>query len=403
MNVSIGAKTDVGRVRKGNEDAMLVDAPLFVVADGMGGHLAGDVASATAVETIKRNAAEQPPLEPSHLESYVRAANKAIWEKALEDTQLQGMGTTCTLLFLDGATAHIAHVGDSRAYLLRDGEFSQLTEDHTLVERMVREGKLQRDEAARHPQRSIITRALGVESDVEVDLSTFEVTEGDRVLLCSDGLSSMVNDAAIESILRDATGAEGAADGLVQAALEAGGEDNVTVVVLDFLAEGAIAPAAAAPQRHDTTPRRSLDEEHEEPVRKGSALRKLLLALLVLAILLGGAFAVARYSLGNSWFVGANEAGEVAIFTGIPDEIAGFSFREEQSSSGLMIDELPAFLSANVQDGIKVDSKDEAEATIANLEERAADFGGGTTEEAPDGTDKVDSKGDSGGDTRTND
>lgn len=377
MNVSVGAKSDVGRVRKGNEDAMLVDAPLFVVADGMGGHLAGDVASATAVETIKRSAEEQPPKEPSNLESYVRAANKAIWEKALDDTQLQGMGTTCTLLFLDGATAHIAHVGDSRAYLLRDGEFSQLTEDHTLVERMVREGKIEREEAARHPQRSIITRALGVESDVEVDLSTFEVTEGDRVLLCSDGLSSMVNDGEIEGILRSASGAPGAADELVNAALEAGGEDNVTVVVLDFLADGALAPATETPQRHDTTPRQPTEEGSEEPVRRGGVLRKLLLTLLVLAVLVGGAFALARYSLGNSWFVGANDSGEVAIFKGIPDEIAGFSLREEQSSSGLMLDELPAFLSANVEDGIKVESLNEAEDTIKNLQERAADFGGG--------------------------
>ena len=396
MNVSVGAKSDVGRVRKGNEDAMLVDAPLFVVADGMGGHLAGDVASATAVETIKRTSEEQPPSDPSNLESYVRAANKAIWEKALADTQLQGMGTTCTLLFLDGATAHIAHVGDSRAYLLRDGEFSQLTEDHTLVERMVREGKLERSEAARHPQRSIITRALGVESDVEVDLSTFEVTEGDRVLLCSDGLSSMVDDGEIESLLRDASGAEAAANDLVNAALEAGGEDNVTVVVLDFLVDGAIAPATETSRRHDTTPKQPLDEEPDEPVRKGRAIRKLLLSLFVLAVLLGGAFALARYSLGNSWFVGANEAGEVAIFKGIPDEIAGFSFREEQSSSGLMLDELPAFLSSNVQDGIKVESQAEAEDTIANLEERASDFGGGAS------SDSAGEK-DANNDTRTND
>ena len=401
MNVSVGAKSDVGRVRKGNEDAMLVEAPLFVVADGMGGHLAGDVASATAVETIKRSSEEQPPSEPSTLEAYVRAANKAIWEKALADAQLQGMGTTCTLLFLDGATAHIAHVGDSRAYLLRDGEFSQLTEDHTLVERMVREGKLERTEAARHPQRSIITRALGVESDVEVDLSTFEVTEGDRVLLCSDGLSSMVDDSEIETLLRDASGAEAAANDLVNAALEAGGEDNVTVVVLDFLVDGAIAPATETPQRHDTTPRQPLYEEPEQPVRKGGAVRKLLLSLLVLAVLLGGAFALARYSLGNSWFVGANEAGEVAIFKGIPDEIAGFSFREEQSSSGLMLDELPAFLSSNVQDGIKVESQAEAEDTIANLEERASDFGGGASGDGAPGDNAGD--GDANNDTRTND
>lgn len=378
MNVSVGAKSDVGRVRKANEDAMLVDAPLFVVADGMGGHLAGDVASATAIETIKQSAEDQPPKEPSHLESYVRAANRAIWEKALEDSQLQGMGTTCTLLFLDGDTAHLAHVGDSRAYLLRDGDVTQLTEDHTLVERMVREGKLQREQASRHPQRSIITRALGVEADVEVDLLAVDVAEGDRVLLCSDGLSSMIDDGAISQILADASDVEGAVNQLVDAALDAGGEDNVTVVVLDFLADGALAPAPATPQRQDTTPRQSISDEEREPEasRSRSGFRKLLLALLVLGVLLAGAFFAARYALGNSWFVGANEAGEVAIFTGIPDEIAGFSLREEQDSSGLMLDELPGFLSSNVEEGIKVESRQEAEDTIENLEDRARDFGG---------------------------
>lgn len=378
MNVSVGAKSDVGRVRKANEDAMLVDAPLFVVADGMGGHLAGDVASATAIETIKRSAKDQPPKEPSHLESYVRAANRAIWDKALEDSQLQGMGTTCTLLFLDGDTAHLAHVGDSRAYLLRDGDVTQLTEDHTLVERMVREGKLQRDQASRHPQRSIITRALGVEADVEVDLLAFDVAQGDRLLLCSDGLSSMIEDGAIREILADAADAEDAANRLIDAALDAGGEDNVTVVVLDFLADGALAPAPAAARREDTTPRRSLSDEepHPEASSSRSGLRKLLAMLLLLGVLLAAAFFAARYALENSWFVGANDSGEVVIFTGIPDEIAGLSFREEQASSGLMLDELPAFLSSNVEEGIKVATREEAENTIANLEERARDFGG---------------------------
>jgi serine/threonine protein phosphatase PrpC len=377
MNVTVGAKSDVGRVRKGNEDAMLVDGPLFVVADGMGGHLAGDVASATAIETIQRRSEEQPPQAPSDLEGYIRAANQAIWEKALEDNKLQGMGTTCTLVFLDDATAHVAHVGDSRAYLLRSEELSQLTEDHTLVERMVREGKLQRDEAARHPQRSIITRALGVESDVEVDLSTFEVADRDRVLICSDGLSSMISDDAIADILRSTDNAETAAHDLVEAALEAGGEDNVTVVVLDFLAEGAnSAPLPRTAARQDTAPKHAEDDVPYEPApSRGRRWRKLIVALVVAAVLIGGAIAAANYTLGNSWFVGANEAGKVAIFTGIPDEIAGFSFREEEQASDLSIDELPAFLSSNVEEGIKVDSLEEAEATLANLEERASDFG----------------------------
>jgi serine/threonine protein phosphatase PrpC len=172
MRIAVGAKTDIGLVREGNEDSYLVDDPLFAVADGMGGHLAGDVASSTAIDVISRRARETDLRDEEGLRAVVREANAAIWKRSQGDSALRGMGTTCTLLSLGNSQARLAHVGDSRAYLLRDGELSQLTEDHTLVGRMVREGRLTAEEAQNHPQRSIITRALGVDSEVDVDRVT---------------------------------------------------------------------------------------------------------------------------------------------------------------------------------------------------------------------------------------
>ncbi|HYO60797.1 MAG TPA: Stp1/IreP family PP2C-type Ser/Thr phosphatase, partial [Actinomycetota bacterium] len=232
MNVAVGAQTDVGRVRKGNEDSYLLEAPIYAVADGMGGHIAGDVASATAVSVIADGIDGGKPREGTALADLVSRANDAIWDKARSDPSLRGMGTTCTLLMIEGDVAHIAHVGDSRAYLLRDGMFRQLTEDHTLVERMVREGRLSAEEAANHPQRSIITRALGVDANVQVDVLEEELSEGDRILLTSDGLTSMVEPEEIGRVLEAEEDPQAAADRLVEMANDAGGEDNVTVLVL---------------------------------------------------------------------------------------------------------------------------------------------------------------------------
>ncbi|MDQ4145938.1 MAG: Stp1/IreP family PP2C-type Ser/Thr phosphatase, partial [Actinomycetota bacterium] len=233
MNLSIGAQSDVGRVREGNEDSFLVDEPLFVVADGMGGHLAGDVASSTAVDVILNKSATASAEDPETLADLIRSANSAIWDKAHANPTLRGMGTTCTLVLLHENRAHIAHVGDSRAYLLRDGRLQQITEDHTLVARMVKEGRLQPEEAEHHPQRSIITRALGVDAEVEVDLDSLEVQPGDRLMLCSDGLSSMIDHDSIATALKEQAAPQDAADELIKRANDAGGEDNITVVVID--------------------------------------------------------------------------------------------------------------------------------------------------------------------------
>ena len=380
MNARVGAKTDTGRVREANEDSFLVEGPLFAVADGMGGHLAGDVASRTAVETITTRAEQDSPGDTGSLARLVREANHEIWKKAQSDASLHGMGTTCTLAMLDGSILHIAHVGDSRAYLFRDGDLSQLTEDHTLVGRMVREGRLRPDQAEHHPQRSIITRALGVDSDVAVDTQTIELREGDRVLLCSDGLSSMVERESIAAVLGDNADPQEASERLVQLANEAGGEDNVTVVVIEVAgdaparaatakAEQAPPPPAAEPVRADTV--HALTALAERPKRRW--LRALLVTVVVIAIVVGGAYALLSYSLSNSWFVGVNEAGVVTIFQGRPEEVAGFSLSEEHDVSDLALAQVPEFLRDNVREGIKVDSLEEARERVTDLEERAQD------------------------------
>lgn len=376
MKVSIGARTDVGQVRQGNEDSMLVESPLFVIADGMGGHIAGDVASATAVEVIGQMYRQHPPADPSTLETYIEEANRAIHEKARSEPQLSGMGTTCTLVHLDGDVAHFAHVGDSRAYLFRSSELSQITQDHTLVERMVQEGRLRREEAQQHPQRNIITRSLGVEPQVEVDSIDIGIDDGDRLMLCSDGLTSMVEDEKIAEILRSSAEAQEAADRLVDAANAAGGEDNITVVVVDVgSSSGNAAPLPPPAPREDTSPA-VRDEDPEPPRPRRRWPRRVLITLLLGILIAGGAYFAIRFSLNNSYFVGATEDGYVAIYTGIPDEVGGVSLREEHEVTDILVDDLPESLRDNVEEGIKVDSLDEAQTTVENLRERSLEFGG---------------------------
>jgi protein phosphatase len=234
MRIVSGASTDTGQVREGNEDSYLVDRrlDLFAVADGMGGHRAGEIASATALDGLRAAVDEGTPVADA-----VGRANTAVWDKAAGDTELAGMGTTLTAAIFDDGTLTIAHVGDSRAYLFRGERLERLTTDHSLVEELIRDGKLTEEQAAVHPQRSIITRALGVDSSVEVDVYSLVLQGGDRVILCSDGLTSMVRPAGIAEILREQTDPTAAANSLVDAANAAGGEDNITVLVLDAVAE----------------------------------------------------------------------------------------------------------------------------------------------------------------------
>jgi serine/threonine protein phosphatase PrpC len=415
MRPSVGAKSDVGKVRDGNEDSYLLKEPYFAVADGMGGHLAGDVASRIAVQTISENLSDGVT-GPEELERAVKNANSAIYEKASSDPSLHGMGTTCTLALVADPEIHIAHVGDSRAYLLRDDELSLITEDHTLVGRMVKEGRLQPEEAERHPQRSIITRALGVDAEVEVDLITIPVKEGDRILLCSDGLTSMIQADAIHEILTGNEDPQGAVEDLIDAANAAGGEDNITAVLLAFDGKGGgvathipgeeltgeVRSVEPVRRREDTQPGASRDEAtgaFDIPKKRARAPKDerrshpiLVTVLLIVLVLVAAAAAFKFLIVDNSYYVAATDDGRVGIFKGLPDEVLGMTFQEVVETSQVRVEDLPDFLMEDVEDAIESDSLDDARATVANLEERAQD-----EEFDRSGDQKDDAKGDGSG------
>ena len=335
MRLAAGSFTDKGQVRELNEDAWLVDDKLmlFAVADGMGGHRGGEVASSTAIEALRAEVARGLPIREA-----IQRANAAVIDRASRDDELEGMGTTMTAIVVTGPRQLlVGHVGDSRAYLVRGGEMDRITEDHSLVEELVREGRLTPEQAEAHPQRAIITRALGVEPDIDVDLYTIDVEARDRVIVCSDGLTTMLRDREIERIARGEENPQRAAEGLVDAANQAGGDDNITVVILDVLevdAEVAGEPEAAAavgaavaatpeparPEtasleaarvdaaRVETTP--DEPEVAAAPRRKGGRLRTVrgaLLVLLPLLLVLGLATAAVGWYARRSYYVGAGK------------------------------------------------------------------------------------------------
>lgn len=380
MRIETGVRTDVGRVREGNEDSYLMDEPLFGIADGMGGHAAGEVASSTAVAALSSGAAQVNSEDPESLVALIKEANRAIFDKATKDDSLHGMGTTCTLVLIDAHRAHLAHVGDSRAYLLRDGDLSRLSEDHTLVGRMVREGQLTEEEAAKHPQRSMITRSLGIDSDVRVDLRSFDVRDGDRIMLCSDGLTSMIDEGTIKRVLQQTKSPQVAADELVDLANEAGGDDNITVVVLDLSGAGDAPPPpprSASPVERATgrttdaplgPPPSSGSPSNDDPGFGRRVVRKMVVTLVILVILAGAGYGALRYSLNNSWFVGVNDEDVVTIYRGRPEEILGISLKEVEEETGITLQDVPEFRRADLEEGIKTDSLEEAQATVDGLE-----------------------------------
>ena len=369
MKIVSGAATDTGQVRDGNEDSYLVDRrlDLFAIADGMGGHRAGEVASATALEGLQ--AAVDSGITVADA---VGRANTAVWDKASGDTSLAGMGTTLTAAWSDGTTMTVAHVGDSRAYLMRDDALQRVTVDHSLVEELIRDGKLTEEQAAVHPQRSIITRALGVDSSVDVDVYSLVLQPNDRVMLCSDGLTSMVRANGIPEILRRESYHTAAANALVDAANEAGGDDNITVVVLDALADGVdplprsvaaainptsanaiptapaagnteiVAPAAitvvTTSTSLDTTGANAADTEPEperlprdtarfrdpKPGRRagrraGRGVWRVLLFTVPIVVIVGIALGTVRWYAQNSYFVAFDKKHQVVIYRGRPD------------------------------------------------------------------------------------
>ena len=309
--------TDPGRRRRRNEDSYVIDPPLFAVADGMGGAQAGEVASKLAAGAVKERGAD--------IESLVQEANRRVHQRSLEDPNTTGMGTTLTVAAVEDGVVSIGHVGDSRAYLVRDGNLEQLTEDHSLVGELMRTGRLSAEEAETHPQRSMITRALGTDPNVDVDIFSVEPRDGDLFLLCSDGLTSMVDDREILRLVGEKRGdLDDLVKALIKAANKGGGEDNITVIAFEIgetgdstLEDTAVVPAPAViePESGDEdtlteadrvptvdTAVVSVDEiaaayEREqdqapEPRRRRRFLTRVLSFLVVIALLFGVAYLI---------------------------------------------------------------------------------------------------------------
>lgn len=360
MKVSAAAATDIGLVREGNEDSYLVDEPLFAVADGMGGHRGGEVASQLALETVEKLFRKGT----GDLAEQVREANRAVFERSVEDRQVAGMGTTLTAALVEGDRIRLAHVGDSRAYLLRDGELRRLTEDHTLVHRMVTEGEISETEAEAHPQRSVLTRALGVDMFVDVDDDVVQVRSGDRLLLCTDGLTGMVSEDEIKEVLQDVADPSEAAERLVRAANEAGGVDNTTVVILDFsddgraqdgLAQDGLAQDGLA-EKPAKAPRRRAFPWKRMAIWLGAAVAVIVLGLVGL-----------RAYLDTQWYVGVSE-GNVAVYRGIPAEVAGFRLHHvvvETTIPAEVADSLALY--PDLDQGITANDREEANAIVEQI------------------------------------
>ncbi len=320
--------TQTGNVRRSNEDSFLLRSPLFMVADGMGGALAGELASRMCAEAF----AELDLIEhqgEEALRATIGVANQRIYERSRTDAEASGMGTTVTAALVgENGTVAFAHVGDSRAYLLRDGSLQRLSEDHSLVHELVRKGQLSEVEAEQHPQRSVITRALGTDEEVQIDTFTLESKPDDVLLLCTDGLNTMVSEQDIAGVLASPTAAADIARQLVRAALRAGGEDNVTAVVVRFGEPAAEADedVTSGGSVHRVLPE-DIDEEppprRARPAESGSrsGLRRALLGVsaVVLVLVLAVAGAV---GLRSSHFIGADTStGRVAIYQGVPVEL----------------------------------------------------------------------------------
>ncbi len=314
------ARSDVGRLRQSNEDALLLADPVFAVADGMGGARAGEVASAMTVAALHGVAGGTDALTTA-----ITDVNARIHASAQSDPTLAGMGTTVTAAVIDGETLVFGHVGDSRAYLLRAGRLSQITDDHSLVGELIRRGALTAAEAERHPQRSVITRALGAESRVDIDVVRLRPEADDVVLLCSDGLTGMVPDAEIERIVANSPTLESAAQRLVDAANAAGGEDNVSAVLLrletpdEEITEPGPLPVVILPPTALELGPGGVSVVHPPPPQSPQRARGLALAAAFAAL---GVVVAVLVALGLQWahFVGTTE-GRVAIYQGLPIEI----------------------------------------------------------------------------------
>jgi protein phosphatase len=373
MRLVIGAATDVGRIREINEDGYLVDEGigLIAVADGMGGHRAGEVASATALEALRASVRKG-----SALREAIEEANEAVFDKSLTDDDYRGMGTTLTAGTLAaGNTLIVGHVGDSRAYLLRDGEFRQFTTDHSRVQELVDDGRLTADEAAVHPMRNIVTRALGVDSSVEVDVYALKLEPGDVVLFCSDGLTGMLQDEFVGAELRRESDPARVATRLVDEANRAGGEDNITVIVIGVVDEP---PARAEPMATVVAPApvaapapEVVGEVPGEPApsarRRRGFLRALIWVIPVLVILGIAIGAIAWYARHNYYV--ATSLGRVAIYKGVSGGLLWFDPTLEHRT-GVRVADLRPSDAEDVRAKHTFSSRSDATAYVSRITER---------------------------------
>ena len=344
---SFGSRTDIGCLRDHNEDSLVVTPPLFAVADGMGGHAAGEVASEIAVRVLSELAPEHPNGEA--LGRAIEEANRAVIQAAREGRGRQGMGTTMTAAMLEGERLVIAQVGDSRAYLLHQGKLQQLTRDHSLMADMIEAGQLTPEEARTHPQRSVITRALGSDAHLHPDIYEINVETGDRLLICSDGLSGMIFDDQIENTLRRVQDPQRCASQLVNEAIAAGGHDNVTVIVADVTGYA---------------------EVRRKKLARKTKLSIALVLVLFAAIVAGAAWGTQTY-LNTAAYL-ANDNGKVAVYRGVPGSVLGLSFSHLERTTDVTVADLQPGVANRLNEGIRVDDMEAADALVKEYEDEIA-------------------------------
>lgn len=395
MNFSLRflAHSEVGRVRKNNQDAGYASPNMILVADGMGGAAAGDLASAVAV-TQAQEADERVPGEEmlSHMEQIVAKSNAQLAELVESDLSLDGMGTTFCGAMFDGMQLGVAHIGDSRLYLLREGQLQQLTHDHSWVQSFIDEGRLTPEQAAHHPHRSLILRVVNGQAGYEPDLGLVEVQLGDRLLVCSDGLSGLVPDAEIADLLASPELSD-AENRLARAANEAGGHDNITMVLADVVEQSddldqaapqivgsavereipdSIVHVATAPSPTVQDDPGSSDQSDEEAARyapEGKGRRWPGIVLGIVALVLGlsvMAWAGKGYA-DTRYFVGASEQGQVAIYNGLDGAILGYSLNSEVEVTEVAVSDLPVYYQDRVTKTISTSSLADARNTTAEL------------------------------------
>lgn len=347
QDISFGSRTDIGYVRDHNEDSLIIIPPLFAVADGMGGHEAGEIASEITVNTLAE-------LAPSHLDAEgltaaVEAANYNVMKAPRQGIGRDGMGTTLTAAMLEGERLLIAQVGDSRAYLLHKGHLQQITRDHSLMADLIEAGQITPEEARVHPNRSVITRAIGSDTHMRPDIYELNVDAGDRILLCSDGLSSMISNNAIESIMRRQSDAQHCADELVTAALENGGADNVTVVVADVP---------------------GFSEVREKKRAHKSRVFYIGLAIALVAVIFAAGFGGYAFISNSAYLI--EENGKVSVYRGTPDDFMGIKLSTLDHTTNVDVDKLQPGVANRIKEGMSVSSIDEANSLIAGYEEEIA-------------------------------